>query len=251
MSNSDVKISEYEDSEKITFRYDRQGAVDYAHFFTDGQGKRRGKYIRFISGAQDSFLSWANPEYFFYIQNCSAFLSQCLHSGGKIPMTKRWYQLKETVHGSFHQPGTAKNRRILSFFLIIYQRIRKFLRLDSWNISEVWREAEDNFRYFSNPAEGFITGNYIIAETAEDIPGIVKDNNIRPGDVVYLQKKGLISHCLLVTKVSSSEIYYCANRYTRYDMELSAGLKKDEDTKAFILCMKDCIEISGGEILNE
>ena len=222
--------------------YNRQSAVEYAHYYTEGQGQRRDRYIRYLSGAADSFLSWANPEYFFYKQNCAAFLSQCLHAGG-IPMNKEWHQIKKLKGRAFISETQRRVRRVLSAFLIISQRFRAFLGLECWDVSKPWREAQENYNYFSDSSSGFISGNCIRCNKASDIPQIIKENSIRPGDIVYLKKTGAVSHCLLISKLSDSEIYYCANRYTRYDMELSEGIMREKNTEAVILCLKDEITL--------
>lgn len=217
-----------------TVSYFRQGAVDYAHFYTKGQGQHRGRHYRGLSCIIDAMLTRANPEYFFYLPNCTNFISQCLHCGGGIPMSDEWY------HRNI-QKKRCRFRQIPSGLLIPIQRFRILIHADRWEVSTVWRLAQAHFDYFSNPEHGFTVIPGIPFSKETDPSELIRQYPVQLGDLIYLVKGGKIGHSLLITKLTDREIYYSSNRYDRYDMPLSFALRNGKTESAYLVCLSDFI----------
>ena len=215
-------------------KYDRQGAVDYAHLYTEGLGQHRGRHYRGLSCIIDAMLTWANPEYFFYFPNCANFVSQCLHCGGKIPMTDDWHHTRTPA-------GKHRFHRVLSGMLILLQRTRMLFHIDCWDVSQCWRCAPAHFDYFGDAKSGCPGISPIPVSKDADAAELLRQYPIQIGDLIYLVQAGRIRHCLLITKLTDREIYYSANRYTRYDRELSFALHSPKTERAYIVCLPDSL----------
>lgn len=74
--------------------YNRSGAVDYAY--------------RYVGNADDNpFWKNYNPAYRYFDGDCTNFVSQCLHEGGRIPEVDAWWRFPwDKDDWYYHRKGT-------------------------------------------------------------------------------------------------------------------------------------------------
>ena len=174
-------------------RYNRRRAVEYAEEWCDQ----------------------TNMDYYYYTTDCANFVSQCLAAGG-IEMNDSWHS---------YRIGEFAWYNIISLLCYKYGF--------EWDISRAWRLAEDQFAYFSNPGNGYISGDVITISSPSQIPGVITESIIRPGDLLYFcNEKNEIYHAAIITKIDSNMIYYSG--HTSYRRNAQLGPYMDGDTVLII-----------------
>lgn len=107
-----------------------------------------------------------------------------------------------------------------------------------WNVSESWRLAEEQFKYFSNPYHGFIDGEVLQLWSEKGMKYNIKNNNIQIGDLMYFADKSdrKIYHATIISKIENGKIYFAGHTSERFERELTPYLK---DEMVFIIRIRD------------
>ncbi len=161
-----------------------------------------------------------NKEYYSYRTDCANFVSQCLYAG-EIEMKNNWHSYKEDEIEGFNIKGLLHNNY-------------KY----EWNVSESWRLAEEQFKYFSNPYHGFIDGEVLQLWSEKGMKYNIKNNNIQIGDLMYFADKSdrKIYHATIISKIENGKIYFAGHTSERFERELTPYLK---DKMVFIIRIRD------------
>ncbi len=178
--------------------------------YTDG-GSGDSKYDRnaAVGYAKKWYLD-CNDQYYNYSQDCTNFTSQCLVAGG-IEMTEGWHCYKN---------GSYKWYNPLAWFNYKYGY--------DWDVVFSWSVAEDQFNYFSNPANGYIRGNVITISSPSGIESVAKFGGVRQGDLMYFVNEGDgIHHSTIITKVENGMIYFAGHTSPCFDRPL--GISMDSE----------------------
>ncbi len=198
------------------FSYDRTAALAYAREHTSAyMGKQ--PTADFVAGKLGQGREAGFPN---YGQNCANFVSQSLLAGG-IPESGGWHAW--SVDGQ-------------------------------WNITETWRLANDQYLYFSNPANGFINGEVIdthftsfsVPDGMIDIPlgslaAYATRLGIQEGDLIFFHgADGIVFHAAMISGVSESGLFYTANSTSQFQASVLAAMIRAEDVQgAYLVRLKD------------
>lgn len=121
---------------QVHYTYDRKAAVEYARkYSSENQGLEIGEefFWALLTGMG------RNPMYPNYPFNCANFASQVAAAGG-MPMTDKWHSLREYEMLWESPSGVRQADRY------------------KWDVTFEWRVVENQFNYFSDPANGFTNG---------------------------------------------------------------------------------------------
>lgn len=138
-------------------------------------------------------------DYYNYRTDCANFVSQCLYAGG-VEMTNEWYSYKRET------------------------KINKLLSVVEFDVGEPWRLAAKQYEYFSDPDNGYISGEVLTVE-ASTISSVAGNSKIQMGDLLYFAEDGTNPHhATIITKVCGGEIYYAGHTSSRFDKALSEAI---------------------------
>lgn len=161
--------------------YDREAALAYVHEWFN---KNNPAYPNLGGGRNNG--------------DCTNFVSQALCRGG-YAQTSEWYC------GVNYKPDVV---------LSLFERYRH----KAWDWSLTWSCADLNYEYvlnnFSHCAAVKITYEMEMAG------GVGQKYSIQPGDTVYFEAGGKITHAGIVSKVDNDMIYYAGHSKPRYDCSL-------------------------------
>lgn len=147
--------------------------------------------------------------------NCANFVSQCLYASG-LDMTEDWYmedkvplplRLAEKTYGRiFHtdsDPGSA-------------------VAMTGQKYSLTWASASKQYKFFSNPANGYMEGTVIKASSLKEYDAIVKSGVIEAGDLLYWDEDGdgNINHATILTEVNGDGLSFAGNTNRRFDKDV-------------------------------
>ena len=190
--------------------YERALAVKYAQMY--GTGER-------------------NPNYDSYPQetgNCANFVSQCLYSGG-ISQTKEW---KSTAYPK------------------IIQDINKFFAgegnfYERRNSSQAWTVANEQYKYFSDPKNGYINGDVIVINNSDEYEEALsnKEQQIQEGDLLFWaskenNEKNEVYHSTIIVSADNGELCYAGNTTDRVNANVENTINWNED-KLIVVRIKD------------
>ncbi len=172
--------------------YDRDAATEYAHIWNDDAN---------------------TDDYYEYSSDCANFVSQCLVAGG-IEMSDNWYSKRTS------KPFLSNLIDPRAWF---FKKIRY-----NWDISESWRLADEQYKYFSDRNNGYTDKTVIKIFSPQFIPANVHTKNIQPGDLLYFSKDGKTAyHAAIISKVEDGMIYYAAHTRPQFDCPLSDTMGDD------------------------
>ena len=142
--------------------------------------------------------NWNKDKYLFFDSDCANFVSQALFAGG-VKMNNDWYY-KSTILCTKPVKHTA------------------FLA----DVPAKWSCALDQYNYFSDINNGYTYSKPIKIESISDIKSVAASGNVRPGDLLYWQQGDhkYIHHASMITKVSSTDLYYSAHSSERVNYSL-------------------------------
>ena len=131
-----------------------------------------------------------NSEYpLFSSGNCANFVSQCLVAGG-VEMNEEW-KMKD-----------IGNNFLLNFYLKNSVRIASVLGgnlgySNGYLYTKNWSLANEQYKYFSNPSNGYINGKVISVKDPNKIPAVANDtkNQIQTGDLAFWLCIKSYGHC--------------------------------------------------------
>ncbi len=175
--------------------------------YTDG-GSGSSKYDRnaAVGYAKEWYLD-CNDQYYNYSQDCTNFTSQCLVAGG-IEMTDGWHSYKS---------GSYKWYNPLAWFNYKYGY--------NWDVEFSWSVAEDQFYYFSNPANGYINGDVITISSPSGIESVAKYGGVQQGDLMYFMNgEDGIHHSTIITRVENGMIYFAGHTAPCFDRPLGISM---------------------------
>lgn len=165
-----------------TVPYNREKVVDYMQKWSkEGEMRVNPKYERFDDG------------FFGEGGDCANFVSQTLHESG-IPMNDDWYYEKtEYLWGLFE---------------------------DS-DYSHAWTVANENYKYFSNPQNGFMEEEIEIS-SLDQIDETYQSGKVKKGDLLYwdFDGDGKIDHATMITGVDG-ELKYSGHTDDRFNASLA------------------------------
>ena len=106
-----------------------------------------------------------------------------------------------------------------------------------YDVSPAWRLAAEQYKYFSNPENGYINGD-VLTVTKNNISSVARNGGIQPGDLLYFSSAPdkLPYHATIITDVNNDEIYYSGHTKSRFDYPLSASIG---DETVFIIRIFD------------
>ncbi len=115
--------------------------------------------------------------------------------------------------------------------------------MSDMSMSVTWSSASDQFKYFSDPNNGYINGDVTCVVTEEDLKRV---SGVQVGDLIYWDKyeddgnlDERIDHATIVSYVDENgNIYYAGNSEQRFEYKLSDGLSYGT---AYIVRLNDCI----------
>lgn len=201
--------------------YDRNNAIDYARIFSQN-GRFTGYYDGYF------LLNGRNPLYPSFPQNCANFVSQVLTAGG-FQQNAEW-NIREVV---------------LSYREGVY----------GWEPSRAWSLALDQYKYFSDPTNGYANGNVInVYKTNEhlsnnqinvsltNLSSDLKNLNVQKGDLMYFYNNNGVHHATVISEVTDTEIKYSGNTSNRFNYSLNTSLNSSTDSGVFIVRLKNNIE---------
>ena len=175
--------------------------------YTDG-GSGSSKYDRNVAvGYAKEWYLDCNDQYYNYSQDCTNFTSQCLVAGG-IEMTDCWHSYKS---------GSYKWYNPLAWFNYKYGY--------NWDVEFSWSVAEDQFYYFSNPANGYINGDVITISSPSGIESVAKYGGVQQGDLMYFMNgEDGIHHSTIITRVENGMIYFAGHTAPCFDRPLGISM---------------------------
>ena len=92
----------------------------------------------------------------------------------------------------------------------------------NWSSGEAWRLADEQYRYFSNPDNGYINGDVITLTSTQDIAAVASSGGIQTGDLLYFSTDGLtVHHATIITTVTDNMIYFAGHTSSQYDCSLA------------------------------
>ena len=99
-----------------------------------------------------------------------------------------------------------------------------------WDITASWRLAEQQCKFFSNPANGYLNVRTLTIKSASQIAVTVWNNRIQKGDLLYFAKKNgkRVYHATMIAKVEKGKIYYTAHSRSRWEYDLSKSIGSDQ-----------------------
>lgn len=176
-----------------TTRYDPDGRIDreaireYASKFA----KKAWTFGQYWGGR--------NRNYYNYRADCANFVSQCLFAGG-LRMNDHWYSKKTT------------------------KDVCTLIEETTFNVSEVWCLANKQYKYFSNPDNGYINGDVLKFKSPE-IAYYANNGGIQAGDLLYFAGENGDNphHATIVTKVEGGDIFYAGHTNERFDYSLTSA----------------------------
>jgi RHS repeat-associated protein len=177
--------------------------------------------MRMRAAAIDYAYKWNtgfNPDYILFGADCANFASQILHAGG-FEMTDDW-----------HSYSTGFKIPIGGITIIetLYQLIKNgtFYRAQNWDNTGVWSVADEQYRYFSNPANGYMSRDTVIYLSQKNVNNPASYRGVRPGDLLYFDhdSNGTADHTAVVSRVDQDGISYTAHTEPRFDEKLSGRI---------------------------
>ena len=139
-----------------------------------------------------------NPKYIEYDKDCTNFVSQCVHAGGKEMNRPR-------------EPLTPKTDGVSIYWYAIKTN-------GSWNVSVPWRSVIKFYSYWK--WHGVKT---IVKNKFSDI-----EKNFKIGDIVQLHKANKWSHSVIISRKINGEYRY-AGHTNNHSKNPVKKLKKDSD----------------------
>lgn len=198
---------------QISYRYDRQKALNYAAAWY-------GAY---------------NPAYYAYSQDCANFVSQCLFAGG-MPMTASWHSIvdgKTVFSGAISAENSSAEKDPAENSSTANSSTNK-ASAEKDLISPAWRLAQKLFAYYADSRAGFKNGETLTADSSTNMQELLASaaddgKPIQPGDLLFFAPEGGgeddINHAVLITGVSGDEIYFSSHNCSRLNEVLSPHLR--------------------------
>ena len=160
-------------------------------------------------------VSWHESYPLRFSPDCTNFASQVLQAGG-IKNNDNWY---------------------LRTALIIMGKVIGPLS----NYSTTWTVANEQYKWISNPDNGYINGSVLMVNKADSIPQIIEDNNVQKGDLLYwdFNNDGKIDHTSVIVSTEGGDITYAQHSGDKTDGKLKPYLESDPKARVFIVRIKD------------
>ena len=203
--------------ERTTIKYDRDAAIAYAKKWS-GKDSVFNRWFNYIANMR-------NTEYYSYSANCANFVSQCLFNGG-IPMNEEWHSYKE-----FNLEKHLRDIRSIISSNYWYD----------WDITEAWRLAQQQYDYFSDKDNGFINGEVIRISNVDEISNVIKENDIKIGDLLYWSSDSgeSVHHATMISRINNDDILFTGNTSSQFDASLKEKLQNET---VLIVRINDVIE---------
>ena len=163
-----------------TYIYNREAAIRYAWNYSDSD-QGIDSEIPFYVSLLSRFNSFRNPSYPTYEFNCANFVSQALEAGG-IAQNDDWHA----------------RRDILTSAISILLGPPVFTK-GNWDVTYSWSIADDQFKYFSNQANGF---------TSKPVINIQNNGSVSNSSMEEVSFTGLSSSALLQTVQPGDLMYF-------------------------------------------
>jgi plastocyanin len=99
-----------------------------------------------------------------------------------------------------------------------------------YDFTSAWSVASSQYKYFSDPKNGYISGAVIKVSNKQQIASAVNNLGVQPGDLLYFENSEGIHHTAMISGVDygdNPEIRYAAHTKNRDYQELSSALKDD------------------------
>ena len=179
-----------------------------------------------------------NNKFPVFENNCANFVSQTLLAGGIEPVKGEWY-ITEKLNmnwftGNFLKVG-ASIHRILGDNAYYNDTDKNHDVL----LSDTWNNAKAQYKYFSNPENGYINGEVIHIKSQDDIIKVAREGGIQTGDLLYWDRNGKgITHATIISDVTDEDILFAGNSRSRFDAALSEVLN-DYKGGVYIIRIKD------------
>jgi len=162
------------------------------------------------------------------VQNCANFVSQALYAAGVEPTSLEW-NISQRISTGVHNPiwtnkvNTYILREILGFNIHFNAET---LNNHPVFVTSTWNSAYSQFRYFSDPKNGFINGEVITIDRNSDISQILATYNIQVGDLLHMDfnGNGRMNHATIISNVINGELYLAGNTADWFDESFAEWL---------------------------
>ena len=158
--------------------------------------------------------------------NCANYTSQVMSAGG-IEQTDEWYMTNGNIIDEIKSHLWDKGKYNVS---------------DGKKYTSSWSSASEQYKYFSNPTNGYINGEVLNASNSNEVSNLVKNNNIQVGDLLYWDHNGNgVTHATVISKVDkeNGKIYFSGNTDSRLDREVTNKNLADYKGGIYIVRIKD------------
>ena len=139
--------------------------------------------------------------------NCANFVSQAFVTGG-VKTSDKWYMENGNFIDEIKSHLWDKGKYNVS---------------DGKKYTNIWSLAPEQYKYFSDPQNGYINGEVLYAKNVDDIKNILKNNNVQVGDLLYWDHNGEgVTHATIISKVDyeNGKILFADNTKPRFDKEI-------------------------------
>lgn len=197
--------------------------------FVDPLGLSRQEAVDYAKKWAADDVDGRNPSYPSYDQNCTNFVSQALAAGGVRPAGNRYEWYCDSVQ-------TTANLSLLPLSMLTAEIITGMSRMagvdahpihdergDLYVASSTWGAAQNHYDYFSNPENGFMSGQAkvvlpveVVGEDRVEEQLLDYSDEVEKGDIAYwgyYDSDGhfVAAHTTIVTDVRGGQIYIASN----------------------------------------
>ncbi len=174
----------------------------------------------------------SNCLYYSYSSDCANFVSQCLHAGN-FSMNSDWHSYATGVTPLFYV--------VLASQIPVMPQINNMMF--TWNISENWRKADNEYEYFKGKN---YSKEVITIDSPSEISNAIAHNKIQVGDLMYFDEDGdgIPNHATIISKINRDMIYYAAHTEPRRMQKLTYFLDGTPNHKAYIVILRDKVILS-------
>lgn len=174
---------------------------------------------------------YRNRYFPYWSRNCANFVSQVLFVGG-LDMRDDW----RISSADSLIPNFALNLGTITLRSLPFVPVPSNLAFndESLNnrpvfVTDTWNNADAQFRFFTDPNNGFINGRVIEVNRESDLARIVQNNNIRIGDLLHMDFNGdgRINHATVISNVSSTNLYLAGNTANWHDECLAEWMRNN------------------------
>jgi hypothetical protein len=100
-----------------------------------------------------------------------------------------------------------------------------------YDFTSAWSVASSQYKYFSDPKNGYINGAVIMVKNTEHLVNAVNIQGVQPGDLLYFENSEGIHHTAMISGITKngdkSDILYAAHTRNTATSSLRDALEKD------------------------